>query len=54
MFSSYFMNNRMQTDLPLKIIHVSLIRVNKWNTNIGILFPVLICLQNGQFATFVF
>ena len=46
------MNNRMQTDLPLKIIQVSLIRVNKWNTNIGILFPVLICLQNGQIDPF--
>ena len=50
------MNNRIQTDLPLKMINVSLIRVNKCNTltNVGILFPVLICLKNGQFATFVF
>ena len=29
---SYFMNNRIQTDLPLKMIHVSLIHVTKWNT----------------------
>ena len=48
-FFSYFMNNRIQTDLPLKIIIFSLIRVNEWTTltNIGILFPVLICLKNG-------
>ena len=29
---SYFMNNRIQTDLPLKMIHVSLIHVTKCNT----------------------
>ena len=50
------MKNRIQTDdLPLKIINVSLIRVNEWNTltNIGMV-PVLVCLKNGQIATFVF
>ena len=26
-FFSYFMNNRIQTDLPLKMIHISLINV---------------------------
>ena len=31
MFFSYFMNQRIQTDLPLKK-NVSLIYVNKWNT----------------------
>ena len=45
------MNNRTQTDLPLKMIHVSLIHVTK---GIAILFLVLICLKNGKFATFVF
>ena len=51
MFFSYLMNNRTQTDLPLKMIHVSLIHVTK---GIAILFFVLICLKNGKFATFVF
>ena len=27
----YFMNNRIETDLPLKMIHVSLIHASKWN-----------------------
>ena len=31
-FFFLFMNNRIQTDLPLKMIHVSLIRVTEWNT----------------------
>ena len=54
----YFKNNRMQTDLPLKIIQnrISL----KWNTVTNCysvlicLKNVLICLKNGKFATFVF
>ena len=35
---SYFMNNRIQTDLPLKVIHVSLIHVTKCNTTDKSLF----------------
>ena len=31
MFFSYFTNNRIQTDLPLKMIHVSLIHATEWN-----------------------
>ena len=50
-FFSYLMNNRIQTDLPLKMIHVSLIHVTR---QIAILFSVLICLKNGKFATLVF
>ena len=55
MFFLYFINNTIQIDLPLKMINVSLSRVNKLNalTSVAILFPVLICLKNGQFATFV-
>ena len=34
----YFMNNRVQTDLPLKMIHVSLIHVTKCNTTDNSLF----------------
>ena len=30
-FFSYFMNNRIETDLPLKMINVSLIHATKWN-----------------------
>ena len=37
-FFSYFMNNRIQTDLTLKMIHVSLIHVTKWNTFDKLLF----------------
>ena len=50
------MNNRIQTDLPLKMIYVSLMHVTKWNTfdKLFFLFFVLICLKNGKFATFVF
>ena len=32
MFFSYFTNNRIQTDLPLKMIHVSFIHATEWNT----------------------
>ena len=35
---SYFMNNRIQTGLPLKMIHVSLIHVTKCNTTDESLF----------------
>ena len=35
---SYFMNNRIQTDLPLKMIHVSLIHATKCNTTDKSLF----------------
>ena len=35
---SYFMNNRIQTDLPLKMIHASLIHVTKCNTTDKSLF----------------
>ena len=38
MFFSYFMDNRIQTDLPLKMIHVSLIHVTKLNTFDKLLF----------------
>ena len=38
MFFSYFMNNRIQTDLPLKMIHVSLFHVTQWNTFDKLLF----------------
>ena len=36
------MNNRIQTDLPLKMIHVSLM---EYIGQIAILFSVLICLK---------
>ena len=45
-----FMNNIIN-DLPLKMIHASLIHVTKWNT---IMYSVLICLKNGKFATSFF
>ena len=49
------MNNRIHTDLPLKMIHVSLIHVTKWIQLINCYFVfVMICLKNGKFATFVF
>ena len=52
---SYFMNNRILTDLPYKMIPVSLICVTKWNTFDKLLFCFLCCLlKNGKFATFVF
>ena len=57
MFFSYFMKNKIQTGLPLKMIHVSLINVTKWNTFDKLLFCfpyLIICLKNGKFATFVF
>ena len=50
---SYFMNNRIQTDLPLKMIHVSLIHVQLTN-RYSVQISVLICLKNGKFATLVF
>ena len=42
----------MQTDLRLKIIQNHAIK-NGIQWQIAILFSVLICLKNGQFATFV-
>ena len=35
---SCLMNNRIQTDLPFKVIHVSLIHINKCNTTDKSLF----------------
>ena len=63
MFSSfsYFMNNRIQVDLLLKIIHVSLSNKRYIFRQIAIrlfvvlpLVSVLVCLKYGKFATFVF
>ena len=51
------MNNRIQTNLPLKMIHVLLIHVTKWNTFDKLLFyfPYSFDLfEKGKFATFGF
>ena len=47
-FFLIFMNNIIQTGLPLKMIHVSLINVTKWNTFEKLLFCfpyLIICLK---------
>ena len=54
---SYFMNYKLQTDLPLKMIHVSLIHVTKCNATDKSLFCLnfrSVCLKNDKSATFVF
>ena len=54
------MNTRIQTDLPMKIIHISLIHVTKWNTFDKSLFCINFridlfeTVETGKFATFVF
>ena len=49
------MINRIQTDIPLKMIHVSIIHVLLLEciSQISVLFSVFICLKNGKFANFV-
>ena len=46
------MNNRIQTDLPLKnnLYFIKIEYIDK----IAIMFLAMICLKNGKIATFVF
>ena len=46
------MNNRMQTDLPLKMIYVSLIHVTKWNTFDKVLFCFFCKMVNLRLSFF--